>query len=112
MQWVLIDWPWFSSLLQGPPHDPGINQRALLELFSVVEERGDDWDYSIVVSVLEIYNEAVRDLLSVSCSERLEVKQGPAGVYVPGLTQVRVTCLEEVNEVRNMWCIIHYTCTW
>ena len=84
---------------QGPPDNPGINQRALLELFSLVEERQADYDYSIVVSVLEIYNECVRDLLAVDPTMKLDIKQSPDGVYVPGLTQVAVSQLEEVNEV-------------
>ena len=90
-----------SILLQGPVYNPGINQRALKELFVTVEERMEEWDYSILVSVLEIYNECVRDLLAVDHTERREVKQGPTGMYVPGLTQVQVSHLEEVNEVRG-----------
>ena len=90
-----------SILLQGPVDNPGINQRALKELFVTVEERMEEWDYSILVSVLEIYNECVRDLLAVDHTERREVKQGPTGMYVPGLTQVQVSHLEEVNEVRG-----------
>ena len=90
-----------SILLQGPVDNPGINQRALRELFVTVEERMEEWDYSILVSVLEIYNECVRDLLALDHTERREVKQGPTGIYVPGLTQVQVSHLEEVNEVRG-----------
>ena len=71
-----------------------------MELFDIVKLRHSDWDYSIVVSVLEVYNETVRDLLSVKFTEKMDIKQGPEGVYVPGLTQVSVTCLEEINEVR------------
>ena len=47
-------------MLQGPHGDPGINQRAIQELFHEISERDSDWDYSISVSVLEIYNEAIR----------------------------------------------------
>ena len=65
-----------------------------------MEDRHTDYDYSIIVSVLEIYNECVRDLLSFDPTEKLDIKQGPDGVYVPGLTQVAVSQLEEVNEVR------------
>ncbi|XP_064399470.1 kinesin-like protein KIFC3 [Halichondria panicea] len=85
--------------MQGPSSNPGLNQRALQELFHLVEERHTDYDYSIVVSVLEIYNECVRDLLSVDPTHKLDIKQGSDGVYVPGLTQVAVSQLEEVNEV-------------
>ena len=90
-----------SCAIQGPSHNPGINQRALSELFKVVEERQEDWDYSIVVSVLEIYNESVHDLLSVNNAERLEIKQGPDGIFVPGLIQVQVSSFHDVNEVSN-----------
>jgi kinesin family protein C2/C3 len=40
--------------------DPGINQRALQELFVEIADRGDDWQFSIHVSVMEIYNETIR----------------------------------------------------
>lgn len=81
------------------PDNPGINQRALLELFNIINQRQLDWDYTVVVSVMEVYNENIRDLLAANHTEKMDVKQGPDGVYVPGLTQVSVTCLEEVNEV-------------
>ena len=58
------------------------------------------------MSVLEVYNETVRDLLSVNFTEKMDIKQGTGGVYAPGLTQVSVTCLEEVNEVSTyLWHI-------
>ncbi len=91
-------------VLQGPASNPGLNQRALQELFHLVEERQTDYDYSIVVSVLEIYNECVRDLLSVDPTQKLDIKQGSDGVYVPGLTQVAVSQLEEVNEASMCCC--------
>ena len=48
----------------------------------------------LVSSVLEIYNEIemVRDLLSLQHSEKMEIKQGPEGNYMPGVTQDLVTC--------------------
>ena len=88
-----------------------------------MEEKSGEWRYFIVVSVLEIYNETVCDLLAARnhCTDRLEVKQEPDGVYVPGLTQIQVNTLEEVNEVQLIYivctcvCIeLHtmYTCSW
>lgn len=40
--------------------NPGINQRALKQLFSVIEERKDMWSYTVTVSSVEIYNEVLR----------------------------------------------------
>lgn len=47
-------------LPQGTPENPGINQRALQLLFSEVQEKASDWEYTITVSAAEIYNEALR----------------------------------------------------
>lgn len=77
-----------------------------MELFDIVAHRQLDWDFSIVASVLEVYNESVRDLLSVNSAEKMDIKLGPDGVYVPGLTQVSVTTLEEINEVLHRHYII------
>ncbi|XP_041376405.1 kinesin-like protein KIFC3 isoform X2 [Gigantopelta aegis] len=86
--------------MEGPPGDAGINQRAIQELFKEISERGSDWDYSISVSVLEIYNEAIRDLLSEDSTYKLEVKLNPEGGYhVPGLVCVQVNSVEDVNKV-------------
>ena len=56
----------------------------------------------MMVSVIEIYNETVRDLLTSSSSsqQRLDIKQRPGGgVYVPGLTEIQVTNMAEVQQV-------------
>lgn len=45
---------------QGTPENPGINQRALQLLFSEVQEKASDWEFTITVSAAEIYNEALR----------------------------------------------------
>ena len=46
--------------LQGLPESPGINQRALQELFNETAERSREWEFTISVSVMEIYNEMLR----------------------------------------------------
>jgi hypothetical protein len=53
--------------------------------------------YTFSASVLEIYNENIYDLLAGNSSpgrddDKLDVKQGPEGMYVPGL---------KVEEVRG-----------
>ncbi|KAI8466291.1 MAG: the Kifc3 motor domain in complex with Adp [Monoraphidium minutum] len=54
-----------THTMQGPPEAPGVNARALQELFRIAEEEPDrDWSFS--VAVMEIYNEAVHDLLALS----------------------------------------------
>ena len=88
--------------IQGPPSNPGLNQRALKLLYEETRDRGVDWDFSISVSVIEIYNEMIRDLLGDNPSAKLEVKQGKEGLYVPGLTEIQ---LKDVQELKEVWDI-------
>jgi len=50
--------------MNGPPEDPGVNLRALKNLFKLAGDRKPMFEYDIKVSIFEIYNEEVRDLLS------------------------------------------------
>ncbi|NXA41631.1 KIFC3 protein, partial [Eudromia elegans] len=88
--------------MEGTAANPGINQRALQLLFAEVRGKAADWDYAISVSVAEIYNEALRDLLGKEPQEKLEIKLCPDGsgqLYVPGLTEFRVQSVEDINKV-------------
>lgn len=49
--------------MSGPKEDPGVNLRALNELFMLSEQRKLEYQTEISVSILEIYNESINDLL-------------------------------------------------
>ncbi|KAK0048052.1 kinesin-like protein KIFC3 [Biomphalaria pfeifferi] len=84
--------------MEGLQSDPGINQRALQLLFE--ETKSSEWQYEITASVMEIYNETMRDLLNVDTTNKLEIRMKPeGGLYVPGLENVTVTCLSDVNKL-------------
>ncbi|KAG8143834.1 hypothetical protein E2320_000985 [Naja naja] len=88
--------------MEGSLENPGINQRALQLLFSEVQSKASDWNHSITVSVAEIYNEALRDLLGKEPQEKLEIRLCPDGsgqLYVPGLTEFPVHSVEDINQV-------------
>ncbi|KAG7333048.1 hypothetical protein KOW79_003183 [Hemibagrus wyckioides] len=88
--------------MEGIPEDPGINQRALRLLFSEVSEKMPDWHYTITVSMVEIYNETLRNLLGDNPNEKLDIKMCPDGsgqLYVPGLTEFTVKSVEDINKV-------------
>ena len=65
--------------------------------------------YKMEASFLEIYNEALRDLLSSSSSEassKLEIRISPTNssdVYVTNLTPVTVTSEAQVGGVYSVW---------
>lgn len=49
--------------MEGTDEARGVNYRTLDELFHVIEDRKKTFRYEISVSVLEVYNEQIRDLL-------------------------------------------------
>lgn len=51
--------------MEGTEANRGVNYRTVEELFKISKERSDTHKYDISVSVLEVYNEQIRDLLAV-----------------------------------------------
>ena len=50
--------------MEGTQENRGVNYRTLDELFRISEERHKVMKYELVVSMLEVYNEKIRDLLA------------------------------------------------
>uniref|UniRef100_A0A3Q1JBH1 Kinesin-like protein n=1 Tax=Anabas testudineus TaxID=64144 RepID=A0A3Q1JBH1_ANATE len=80
----------------------GIIPRTLHQIFEKLSENGTD--FSIKVSLLEIYNEELFDLLSPSedVNERLQLFDDPRnkrGVVVKGLEEVTVHNKDEVYQI-------------
>lgn len=84
--------------MDGPVTMPGINQRAIMQLFETAKERTGDIKYDIKVAMMEIYNEKIRDLLNTS-NTNLAIRQTEEGrSSIPGLEEVSVNAAEEVTE--------------
>lgn len=56
--------------MEGTEENRGVNYRTLEELFKIAKERRETFNYNISVSVLEVYNEQIRDLLAASPSSK------------------------------------------
>ncbi|XP_057962155.1 kinesin-like protein KIN-14R [Malania oleifera] len=87
--------------MEGTEQNRGVNYRTLEELFKIAKERSETYTYNISVSVLEVYNEQIRDLLATSpASKKLEIKQASEGFHhVPGIVEAKV---ENIREVWNV----------
>ncbi|KAM0040497.1 putative minus-end-directed kinesin ATPase [Helianthus debilis subsp. tardiflorus] len=89
--------------MEGTAENWGVNYRTLNELFNISNERSDIMKYQLLVSMLEVYNEKIKDLLVEDTdhpAKKLEIKQSAEGTQeVPGLSQVRVHKAEEVWEL-------------
>lgn len=49
--------------MEGTNEARGVNYRTLQKVFDIIEERKNTFRYEVSVSVLEVYNEQIRDLL-------------------------------------------------
>lgn len=93
--------------MDGSLDDRGVNYRALLDLFDMAEERTHHSSVVFSVSLLEIYNEGLRDLILPSDASnvpKLEIRKdpnatSPTAVYVPNLTEVEVDSVSAVWDV-------------
>lgn len=95
--------------------DPGVTPRAMMELFRQLDELRGEWTYTLTLSILEIYNESIHDLLNNNNAgkekEKLDIRQTPDGNTVPGLTEIPVSkyqlcmipCLE-MSRNAVFWC--------
>jgi len=90
-----------THTMEGTEADPGVNLRALSALFALREERQNDEEYRFTVSILEIYNETVRDLLTKAgrgSKAALDLRVGQDGkVFVQGLEEMTVDSMSDVR---------------
>lgn len=99
-----------SYSIVGYPGNLGIIPRSCSEIFKRVGEREKDPDnmikHEITLSMIEIYNEKVQDLLVPPNSrpkDGLLIRQHPKiGVYVENMAKVPVSSYEEIeNQIAN-----------
>lgn len=102
--------------MEGTPTDRGVNFQALNTLFQQAGERSVSHSHQITISMVEIYNEQLRDLLAPAKSiesgksdtdmhesnhiPTLDIRITKGHVQVPGLTHVPVSSVEEA------WCLM------
>ena len=97
----------------GTDKDPGVNIRSILELLRVCEERANV-DYSMRVSMVEVYNETVRDLLSEnSSSQQLNIQMRNKQLVITDVTEVDVKSAEDIKRImekgEQLPCILYLT---
>jgi kinesin family protein C2/C3 len=87
--------------MQGPDENPGVNIRSLQKLFTLVSEKGDDFEFEMGIAIFEIYCDQLRDLL-VKDSPDLKIRQdkrnGRVHNFVDGLSQRVVASVDDVNQ--------------
>ncbi|XP_040061456.2 carboxy-terminal kinesin 2 [Ixodes scapularis] len=90
----------------GSPNDSqlGLIPRALQQVFMSAQklQRTQHWEFTMVASYLEIYNENVRDLLSThprSNQASCQIKHKDGSTMVTNATRTTVTSTEQIHEL-------------
>lgn len=83
--------------MTGPPSNPGVNRRAIRELLRLCDEQST-LQTSFSVSMVEVYNEQIYDLLARKREPR-KLKTGVNGVYVEGVQKRTITLESEVQQL-------------
>ena len=84
----------------GGGGDDGIMTRSLAHIFAAVNRAGPGVKFRVKCTYLEIYNEAIYDLLSGDNERQLTERWEPQrGFYVPDLVTVDCSCLDDALAV-------------
>lgn len=85
--------------MMGTEKDPGVNIRSILELLRVCEER-KTVDYSMCVSMVEVYNETIRDLLTESNgSQPLNIQMRNKQLIITDVTEIEVKSAADIKTI-------------
>lgn len=98
--------------MMGTDKDPGVNIRSILELLRVCDER-TNVDYSMCVSMVEVYNETVRDLLSEnSSSQQLNIQMRNKQLVITDVTEVEVKSAADIKSIMQKGDLHIYSLHW
>jgi len=77
----------------------GIIPNAFAHIFDNISAHNKEKRFLLHCSYLEIYNEAIHDLLDYAEDKKLELKEDPSrGIYVKGLINVVVKSVEDIER--------------
>ncbi|KAM3925206.1 uncharacterized protein RB166_008476 [Leptodactylus fuscus] len=86
--------------MMGTEQKPGVNIRSIRELLRICQER-QRIKYVIRISMLEIYNEGIWDLLSQNGNKQLEIRSQGKAVTLPGLTEMEVLTEDDIKKIMS-----------
>ena len=88
-----------THTMLGKPSNHGIFGNSFEELFRNINEQSKDKDFKVKMSFIEIYNEAIFDLLMPS-DKGLELREDATkGIHVAGISEIKAGSTSEVLEL-------------
>ncbi|XP_053318937.1 kinesin-like protein KIFC3 [Spea bombifrons] len=86
--------------MMGNEEKPGVNIRSIRELLRICQGR-ERIKYTIKISMVEIYNETVWDLLSQNGNTQLEIRSQGKLVTLLGLTEMEVSTEDDIKKTMS-----------
>lgn len=88
----------------GDDHNPGLYFTAVDEMYKIVKDRSKQMEYELTVSVIEIYNESVRDLLHKDQNKNeIKLLENREGLYGDQVKR-RVTSKNQILKALRDAC--------
>jgi len=91
-----------THTMMGDDVTPGIVPHAIAEMYHLIEKYGRTKVFVIKMSMIEIYNEVVNDLLDPSNTNLRLREDNKKGVYVEGLKEERISSSDHALHVVAM----------
>ncbi|KAI8822640.1 P-loop containing nucleoside triphosphate hydrolase protein [Fimicolochytrium jonesii] len=90
-----------THTITGTPEDPGIIFLTMRELFARIDEASTQLHIETSVSYLEVYNEAIKDLLKPTSTESLDLREDDSNsrVVVAGLSEHKPRDVDHVMDL-------------
>lgn len=89
-----------THTMLGSQEQPGVIPRAVREVFQLVRSQmkdQDEWEFSVGMSYLEIYNEKVLDLLSPNSPDLPIREDKDKNIIIPGLTHTPLSSFSDFH---------------
>ncbi|XP_078077234.1 uncharacterized protein LOC144499053 [Mustelus asterias] len=87
--------------MMGHEDNPGVSIRSMRELLQICQER-ENIKYITKISIVDIYNEAIQDLLSKQSNTQLEIRTQGKTVVIPGLTEIEVKNEDDIKRAMQL----------
>lgn len=85
-----------THTMEGDSQNLGINFRAVKEIYDIVDNRIETHCYSISISILEVYNDTIKDLLRPN-NKKLEIREDSKGsTHLSGVLVKQVSSYNEI----------------